>query len=134
MIQVRPLLFGIAVLACSSSGSLPSGPTSGGELRLANATGVPFAFFAVAADMAPLLDPVPEISVTDPSTRLVPAGAERAVGEVSGREGAPGGGVAVFLYRVTPDGMRARFTRVQLASGEEIRNAGNRIVIARLGP
>jgi hypothetical protein len=81
---------------------------------------------------SPLLDPVPEIGVNDPSIRLVPAGEERAVGEISGRREAPGGGIAVFLYALTTDGTRARFTRVQLVSGEKIRRAGGSIVIRQL--
>jgi hypothetical protein len=63
---------------------------------------------------------------------LVPAGTERALGEVSGREQAPNGGVALYLYALTADGTRARFTRVQLVSGEEIRRSGGRIVVSRL--
>lgn len=94
MVKVRPLLLGLAVLACSSAGSGPSGPgwvPTDADLRLANATNEPFAFFAIAADLAPLLDPVPEVGVSDPSIQLVPPGTERAVGEISGRQEAPAG-------------------------------------------
>ncbi len=136
MLGVRSLLLGLAVLACSNAGPGPSSPAGGpptdADLRLANATTKPLAFFAIAADLSPLLDPVPEIGVNDPSIRLVPAGEERAVGEISGRRKAPGGGIAVFLYALTTDGTRARFTRVQLVSGEKIRRAGGSIVIRQL--
>lgn len=138
MFRIPPLLLGLAVFACSDAGPglSPSRgwPPSDRDLRVVNATGEPFAFFAIAADLAPLLDPVPEVEVGDPSIRLVPAGAERAVGEISGRRDAPGGGVAVFLYALTDDATRARFVRVQLVSGEEIRQAEGRIVIRQLGP
>lgn len=138
MVKVRPLLLGLAVFACSDAGSGPSGPgqwvPSDADLRLANGTARPLAFFAIAADLAPLLDPVPEIGVSDSSIRLVPPGAERPVGEISGRQEAPGGGVAFFLYTLTAGGTRARFATVQLVSGEEIRKAGGRIVIRQLGP
>jgi hypothetical protein len=97
-----------------------------------NATQEPLAFFAIAADLAPLLDPVPVIRVGDPGTRVVLAGDERPLGEVPGRAEAPHGGVAVYLYALTPDGTRARFTRVQLVPGADIRRAGGRIFIHQL--
>jgi hypothetical protein len=138
MVSIRLLLLGWAIVACSNAGAGPSAAggwvPSDSDLRVVNATGEPLAFFAIAADLEPLLDPVPEIGVRDPSIRLVPAGAERAMGEISGRQEAPGGGVAVFLYALTADGTRARFTRVQLVSGEVIRQAKGRIVISQLGP
>jgi hypothetical protein len=121
----------MTIAACAGGGT-PAGPTST-ELRVANATSEPFAFFAVAADLVPLLDPVPEISVADPATRLVNPGAEYPVGEISGRDQAPDGGVALFLYALTPDRTRARFAGLQMASGEEIRVAGGRIVVRRVG-
>jgi hypothetical protein len=80
----------------------------------------------------PLLDPIPELDTEDSGIILVPPGEERLVGEYSGREQAPNGGVAVFLYVVTDHGRRARLTRVELASGEAIRRAGGRILIDSL--
>jgi hypothetical protein len=97
-----------------------------------NATPAPLAFFAIAADLAPLLDPVPEASVSEAWVRIVHPGAAQPVGELSGRETAPKGGVAVYLYALSADGTRVLFTRVQLASGEEIRRAGGRILIRSL--
>lgn len=111
----------------------PSAPaTAAGELRVANGTAEPLAFFAVASDLAPLLDPIPELDVDHPGIDLVPPGGERPVGELSGREQAPDGGMAVFLYALMDDGRRARFTRVELMSGEAIRSAGGRILIRGL--
>lgn len=138
MVRIPPLLLGLAVFACSDAGPGPS-PSRGWQpsdpdLRVVNATGEPFAFFAIAADLAPLLDPVPEVELGDSSIQLVPAGAERTLVEISGRGEAPGGGVAIFLYALTDDPTRARFVRVQLVSGEETRQAGGRIVIRQLGP
>jgi hypothetical protein len=94
-----------------------------------NATAQPFAFFVVAADLAPLLDPVPEVSVGDPDIKVIRPGAESAIGDVPGLTEAPHGGVAVYLYTFTPDGGRARFTRVHLVPGMDLRQAGGRIVI-----
>ena len=102
------------------------------DVRVVNGTDEPFAFFAIAADLAPLLDPVPDASVAEPWVYLVPPGADRSVGELSGPEEAPNGGVAVYLYALSADGARVHFTRVQLASGQEIRRAGNRIIIRQL--
>jgi hypothetical protein len=121
--NARTTLFGLAILACSPAPSGPSVPgpsapaTGGGELRVANGTAQPLAFFAIASDLAPLLDPVPELDADDSGITLVAPGGEVLVGELSGREQAPDGGVAVFLYVLTDDGRRARFTRVELASG-----------------
>ncbi len=89
-------------------------------------------FLAVAADLAPLLDPVPELAVTEHQAQLVPAGDERPVGEIMGQGDAPNGGVAIYLYRVAPDSRTARFTLVRQFAGEEIRRAGGRLVIRRL--
>ena len=89
-------------------------------------------FLAVAADLAPLLDPVPELAVTEHQAQLVPAGDERPVGEIMGHGDAPNGGVAIYLYRVAPDSRTARFTLVRQFAGEEIRRAGGRLVIRRL--
>ena len=136
--NARTTLFGLAILACSPAPSAPSvpGPSApaagAGELRVANGTAQPLAFFAIASDLAPLLDPVPELDTEDSGITLVPPGEERPVGGLSGREQAPDGGVAVFLYVVTDHGRRARFTRVELASGEAIRGAGGRILIGSL--
>jgi hypothetical protein len=108
----------------------PSAPaTAPGELRVANGTAKPIAFFAIASDLMPLLDPVPELDADDPGIAVVPPGEERPVGPLPGREQAPDGGVAVFLYPLTDDGRRARFTRVELVSGDAIRSAGGRILI-----
>jgi len=129
----RAALVGLVVLACSSPPPSAPGPaapsTAAGELRVANGTELPFAFFAIASDLAPLLDPVPELDANDPAITVVPPGEERPVGELSGREQAPGGGVAVYLYRLIDSGRRARFTRVELVSGVAIRHARGRIVI-----
>ena len=138
MVIPRTTLFALALLACSPSPSAPSVPepsapaTAAGELRVANGTAQPFAFFAVAADLAPLLDPIPELDVGHPAIAVVPPDEERPVGEVSGCEQAPDGGVAVFLYALIDGGRRARFTRVELVSGEAIRSAGGRILIRGL--
>jgi hypothetical protein len=127
----------VLILAGCSSGateSLGPGsylPVAAADVRVVNATGRPFAFFAIAADLAPLLDPVPEMPVNNPHIQVVPPGGERPVGEIPGRAEAPEGGVAVYLYAITVDGERARFTDVQLRSGAEIRLAGGRIVIRR---
>jgi hypothetical protein len=134
----RTTLLGLAIFACSPSPSAPSVPgplapaTGAGELRVANGTAQPLAFFAIASDRAPLLDPVPDLDTDDPGITLVPPGEERLVGEVSGREQAPDGGVALFLYVLTDHGRRAHFTRVELATGEAIRSAGGRILIGSL--
>ena len=131
MINLRWLLTGAVLLGCSSSATGPGNPNEG-TVRVVNGTPQALAFFVVAADLAPLLDPVPEASVSEPWVHVVPPGADQGVGEVSGREQAPKGGLAVYLHEVTARGMRVRFTRVQLASGEEIRQAGGRIVIRQL--
>jgi hypothetical protein len=135
----RSASFGLALIVagCSSgpTESLQAGPLtplSGGEIRVVNATVRPFAFFAVAADLAPLLDPVPEMPANSPHIHVVPTGDERLVGDIIGRAEAPGGGVAIYLYAITANGETARFTAVQLASGAEIRRAGGRIVIRQL--
>ena len=131
----RATLFGLTVLACSPSPSAssipgPSAPaTVPGELRVANGTAEPFAFFATASDLMPLLDPVPEVDLNSADITVVPPGQERLVGEFTGPREAPDGGVAVFLYKLTADGRRARFTTVELVSGEAIRGAGGRILI-----
>jgi hypothetical protein len=136
MNSIRSLLVAIIVAGCSNAATAPGVPsrTAQLEVRVVNATSDPFVFFAVAADLAPLLDPVPETSVTAPWAEPLPPRASRALGEVPGRDEAPQGGVAVYLYALTPDGMRARFTRVELVSGAAIRLAGNRIVIRQLRP
>jgi hypothetical protein len=128
------LLAAIIVAGCSNAATAPRVPsrTAQLEVRVVNATADPLVFFAVAADLAPLLDPVPETSVTAPWAQPLASGASRALGELPGRDEAPQGGVAVYLYALTPDRMRAQFTRVELVSGEAIRLAGNRIVIRRL--
>jgi hypothetical protein len=133
----RATLFSLSVLACSPGPSAPSqaGPSAAsdaGELRLANGAGQPLAFFAAAYDLAPLLDPVPEVELGAGTLVLVPVGEERPVGELPETGEAPKGGVAVFLYRVTADGRRARFTRVELVSGDAIRAAAGRILIRAL--
>lgn len=131
------LVLALVLAGCSNgvTGPTASGsplPPTDGDLRLVNATQQPLAFFAIAADLAPLLDPVPEVRVGDPDIRLVLAGDEQPLGEVPGRAEAPQGGVAVYLYALTPDGTRARFTRVELVLGADIRRAGGRIVIRQL--
>jgi hypothetical protein len=127
----RASLVALGLLACSSSQTAPGpfGPGIDGEVRVANGTDRPFAFFAIAADLDPLLDPVPELDVDQAAITLVPPGEERPVGELSGREEAPKGGVAVFLYSMIGQSRRARFTRVELVSGRAIRAAGGRILI-----
>lgn len=138
MAILRTMLLSLAVLACSPSPSAPTSPepstpaTAAGALRVANGTAAPLAFFAIASDLAPLLDPVPELDADDAGIAVVPPGEERPVGEVSGREQAPDGGVAVYLYALTDGGRRARFTRVELVSGEAIRRADGRILIRGL--
>lgn len=134
MVTIRALLLGVAVVGCSSPATAPGAlaPPTDAVVRVVNATGEPLAFFAIAADLAPLLDPVPEASVRESWVHVVPAGADQAVGELSGREEAPDGGVAVYLYALTDAGARVHFTRVHLASGQEIRRAGGRIVIRDL--
>jgi hypothetical protein len=133
----RATLFSLSVLACSPGPSAPSqpgpsAPATADELRVANGTGQPFAFFAAAYDLAPLLDPVPEVELEAGTLVLVPPGEERPVGELPETGEAPNGGVAVFLYRVTDDGRRARISRVELVSGDDIRAAGGRILIRGL--
>jgi hypothetical protein len=127
---LRALLLGLALVGCSGSATSPvlSIPAAS-DLRLRNATDRALAFFAIAADLSPLLDPVPEASLDEPWLRLVQPGAERLVGEVEGRESAPNGGVAIYLYQPTPDGERARFQRVVQVSGEELTRSSGRIVI-----
>jgi hypothetical protein len=127
---LRTLLLGLALVGCSGSGTSPSlSVPAEHDLRLRNATDRALAFFAIAADLSPLLDPIPEASVNEPWIRLVQPGAERAVGEVEGRESAPNGGVAIYLYPLTPDGERVRFQRVVLVTGEELRRNSGRIVV-----
>lgn len=135
--NARARLLCLAILACSPAPSGPSvpgpyAPVPADELRVANGTDQPLAFFAIASDLMPLLDPVPELDSDDSGIILVPPGEERPVGELSGREQAPGGGVAIFLYGLTDHGRRAHFTRVELASGKAIRSAGGRILIGSL--
>lgn len=134
MALLRAALFGAAVLACSSSPAAPGPfiPNPPGEVRVANGTPQAFAFFAIAADATPLLDPVPELDVTQPGIILVPAGEERPVGELEPSDEAPEGGVAVFLYALIGNTRRARFVRVELVSGQAIREAGGRILIGEL--
>lgn len=133
MFNLRSLLAGVALVGCSSA--TPAGPNNPpeGMVRVVNATPENLAFFVVAADLAPLLDPVPEASVFEPWVHVVPPGADRSVGDVSGRDQAPDGGLAVYVYRVTAGGTRVRFSRVELASGQEIQRAGGRIVIRQVG-
>jgi hypothetical protein len=127
---LRALLLGLALVGCSGSGTSPSlSVPAEHDLRLRNATDRALAFFAIAADLSPLLDPIPEASVDESWVRLVQPGAERPVGEVEGRESAPNGGVAIYLYPVTPDGERVRFQQVVLVTGEELRRNSGRIVI-----
>lgn len=129
-LAIRSILIGAAVLACSNptTAPAPTEPAAPG-IQVVNATAEPFAFFAIASDLAPLLDPVPETSVHEPWVRVVAPGNDEPLGELSGREQAPGGGVAVFLYELIDDGARVRFSRVHLASGQEIRRSGDRIVV-----
>lgn len=127
----------LIVAGCSSSSTEslnagPFAPMAGGDIRVVNATARPFAFFAVAADLAPLLDPIPEMPLSSPHIQVVPPGDERPVVDIPGRAEAPGGGVAIYLYAITGDGKTARFTDVQLASGQELRRAGGRIVIRQV--
>jgi hypothetical protein len=131
-----PFVLGFTLIGCSASSSSPlapgSAPSTATSLRVLNAAGEPLVFFAVAADLAPLLDPVPELAVADHRAQLVPAGGERPVGEIMGQGDAPNGGVAIYLYRVAPDGRMAHFTLVRQFAGDEIRRAGGRLVIRRL--
>jgi hypothetical protein len=131
VVIIRSLFLGAAMLACSNAATAPGTPTQPAKvgIRVVNATAEPFAFFAIASDLAPLLDPVPEASVHEPWIRVVAPGEDEPVGELTGREQAPGGGVAVYLYVLIDDGARVRFSRVHLASGQEIRQSGDRIVI-----
>jgi hypothetical protein len=129
---LRASLVSLSLLACSSSQTAPGSFAPGGfdgEVRVANGSDGAFAFFAIAADLDPLLDPVPELDVADPGITLVPPDEERPVGELTGREEAPKGGVAVFLYTLIGQSRRARFSRVELVSGRAIRAAGGRILI-----
>jgi hypothetical protein len=137
MAPSRSCLLALAVIGCSNAGAGPTAPNAArpgpaAQLYLVNATAQPFAFFVFAADLAPLLDPVPEVRVGAPGTQLVLAGAEYVLGEIPGRSEAPDGGIAVFLYALTPDGSRAHFTRVHLVTGAEIRQADGRIVVRRV--
>jgi len=131
VINLRWLLTGAVLLGCSSSATGPGNPNEG-TVRVVNGTPQALAFFVVAADLAPLLDPAPE-AFSEPWVHVVPPGADRLVDEVSGREEARKGGLAVYLYELTTGGTRVRFTRVQMASGTEIQRAGRRIVIRELG-
>jgi hypothetical protein len=127
---IRALLLGLALAGCSGSPTSPSlSVPADPNLRLLNATDRALAFFAIAADLSPLLDPIPEARVDESWIRLVQPGAERLVGEIEGRESAPDGGVAIYLYQLTPDSERARFQRVVLMTGEELRRSSGRIVI-----
>jgi hypothetical protein len=135
----RSVVLSLAVIGCSNAGAGPVAPSanhpgSAADLRVVNATAHPFAFFVIAADLAPLLDPLPEVAVGDPDTQVVLPGAEYVLGNVPRLAEAPKGGVAVYLYAFIPDGHRARFTQVQLVSGTVIRQAGGRIVIHRIQP
>jgi hypothetical protein len=124
------------MIGCSNAATAPPAPNhaSRSNIRVVNATAEPLVFFAVAADLAPLLDPVPEASVTETWARPLAPGASRLLGELGGYDEAPDGGVAVYLYALSADATRARFTRVQFALGQEIRQAGGRIVIRQLHP
>jgi hypothetical protein len=130
MPTLRAFLLGFTLAGCSSSstGTSLSAPADA-HLRLVNATETPVAFFVVAADLSPLLDPVPEASVDEPWVVLVQPGAERSIGEIEGRDSAPNGGVAVYLYRLTTGGGHIRFERVILVTGEQILQTRGRIVI-----
>lgn len=75
-------------------------------------------FLAVAPDLAPLLDPVPELAVTEHQAQLVPAGDERPVGEIMGQGDAPNGGVAIYLYRVARRTAARRASRSCASSPE----------------
>jgi len=135
MLPARVLGLVLALAACSGGAiplSPPDPPPAPAETRVVNATGAPLIFFASATDLAPLLDPVPELEVAEYRDRLVPPGGERPLGELIGPEEAPDGGVAGFLYALADGGRRARFTRVQLASGDEIRRNGGRIFVREL--
>jgi hypothetical protein len=133
MNSISSLLVAVVVAGCSNAAGphVPNRIAQAG-VRVVNATADPLVFFAVAADLAPLLDPVPETSITAPWAQPLAPGASRALGDLPGRDEAQRGGVAVYLYALTPDGMRAHFTRFELVSGAAIRQAGNRIVIRRL--
>lgn len=134
MSPIRLLVLALIVAGCSHAPTEPLVPRSflpvaGAEIRLVNATERPFAYFAVAADLAPLLDPIPEMPTSDPTVQVVAAGTERALGAVPGRGDAPEGGVAVYLYAISADGERARFAGVRLATGAELWRSGGRIVV-----
>src|SRR5918997_3969311 len=136
MYKIPSLLVVITVAGCSNAATAPhvTGRIAHPEVRVVNATADPLVFFAVAADLAPLLDPVPETSLTAPWAQPLASGASRVLGELPGRDEAPQDGVAVYLYALTPDKKRAQFTRFELFSGMAIRKAGNRIVIGQLRP
>jgi hypothetical protein len=122
----------LAVTACSNAATEPSAPASSpadADLLLLNATERPLAFFAIAADLEPFCDPIPELPVTASHIEVVAAGQEQPLGQVPGRAEAPQGGVAVFLYELSADGRQARYTRLQLVSGADLRRSGGRILI-----
>jgi hypothetical protein len=131
MVSIRSLFIGVAVFGCSNAAPVPSEPggPSGADVRVVNGTHEPFAFFAIAADLAPVFDPIPEAPVEEPWVHVVAPGADWPVGDLSGGAEAPNGGVAVYLYALTSGGTRVHFSRVHLASGEQIRQAGGRIVV-----
>jgi hypothetical protein len=136
MYTILSLLVVMMVAGCSNAATAPhvAGRIAHSEVRVVNATADPLVFFAVAADLAPLLDPVPETSVTAPWAQPLASGASRALVELPGSGEAPQDGVAVYLYALTPEKDRAQFTRVELVSGTAIRRAGNRIIIRQLRP
>jgi hypothetical protein len=131
--NLRLTAFVLIVVGCSQAVTEPPSPgfvpVADSDIRLVNATNRPFAYFAVAADLAPLLDPIPEMPTSDPNVQVVAAGSERPLGKIPGRAEAPEGGVAVYLYAISADGERARFTEVRLASGAELRRSRGRIVV-----
>jgi len=135
MPALKMALLAAALLACSPS---PAAPGSfqpglvGDEVRVANGTSEPFAFFAVAADMEPLILVAPEADLDQAGISLVPPGEERPVGELEGREQAPGGGLALYLYRRIGESRRARLVRMELVPGQAIRGNGGRILVEDL--
>ena len=136
MVTTRSLLVVITLIGCSNAVTAPQAPSHAtpSNVQVVNATPDPLVFSALAAALAPMVDPIPEVSVSAPWADPLASGAARLVGEIPGREAPPGDGVAVYLYALTPDGRRAQFVRVEFASGQEIRRAGGRIVIRQLRP
>ncbi len=96
----RSLLVAITLVGCSNAATAPQAPSHAthSNVLVVNATPDPLVFSAIAADLAPMVDPVPEISVTAPWADPLASGAARLVGEIPGREAPPGDGVAVYLY------------------------------------